>query len=183
MTLDYKRLKIPELILIQSKIFHDERGFLMERYKQSDFEEIGLPPFVQDNYSVSKKGVIRGLHIQREPFAQGKLVFVVAGKVWDVAVDVRKGSSTFGQWQGVELSDENNLSFYIPPGFAHGFSVLSPKASFFYKCTAEYSPEHEYGVRFDDPDLAIDWKVVDPILSTKDMEWPKIKSIELFTRV
>lgn len=180
MTLDYKKLKIPDLILIQPKILRDERGFFLEKYKQSDFEEMGLPLFKQDNYSSSKKGVIRGLHYQLPPCAQGKLVSVVKGKIWDVAVDIRKSSKTFGQWVGVELSEENNLSFYIPPGFAHGFSVLSEEAHLLYKCTAEYSASHERGLRFDDKDLNIDWKVSSPIISSKDMECPGIKDIETF---
>ncbi|MBI2065657.1 MAG: dTDP-4-dehydrorhamnose 3,5-epimerase [Candidatus Zambryskibacteria bacterium] len=172
MALDYKRLRIPDLILIQPKIRRDERGFFLEKYKQNDFEEIGIPLFKQDNYSYSKQGVIRGLHYQITPYEQGKLVSVVKGRVWDVAVDIRKSSRFFGQWVGVELSEENNLSFYIPPGFAHGFSVLSPEAGFLYKCTSEYSPEHENGIRFDDPDLAINWKVSNPTVSPKDLSWP-----------
>lgn len=159
-------------MLIQPKIWRDERGFFLEKYKQSDFEEIGLPSFVQDNYSVSRQGVIRGLHYQVSPHEQGKLVSVVGGKVWDVAVDIRKSSKFFGQWVGVELSEENNLSFYIPMGFAHGFSVVSSEARLLYKCTAEYSQTHERGVRFDDPDLAIDWKVNNPTVSPKDLSWP-----------
>ena len=176
MALDYTRLKIPDLLLIQPKVFSDERGFFIEKYKQSDFDELGIPLFTQDNYSYSKQGVIRGLHYQLPPFEQGKLVSVIKGKVWDVAVDVRKNSKHFGQWVGVELSEENNLSFYIPSGFAHGFSVLSPEANFLYKCTAEYSPEHESGVRFDDPHLNIDWKVEKPVVSQKDLKWPSLNT-------
>ncbi|OGZ74023.1 MAG: dTDP-4-dehydrorhamnose 3,5-epimerase [Candidatus Zambryskibacteria bacterium RIFCSPHIGHO2_01_FULL_44_22b] len=176
MTLNYKKLRIPDLLLIEPKVFLDERGFFLEKYKQSDFEEIGLPLFKQDNFSVSKQNVIRGLHYQASPFEQGKIVSIVAGKVWDVAVDIRENSETFGQWQGVELSEENNLSFYIPPGFAHGFSVLSEEAKVLYKCTAEYSQIHERGIRFDDPDLSIDWKVINPIVSNKDKIWPQINA-------
>lgn len=172
MALDYKRLRIPDLILIQPKVLSDERGFFVEKYKQSDFSELDIPLFKQDNYSSSKQRVIRGLHYQLPPFGQGKLISVVKGKIWDVAVDIRKESPTFGEWQGVELSDENNLSFYVPPGFAHGFSVLSREALVMYKCTAEYSQSHESGVRFDDPELAIDWKVKNPIVSPKDLSWP-----------
>ena len=131
MALNYKKLEIPDLILIEPEIFRDERGFFLEKYKQSDFEKAGIPSFAQDNYSVSTQGVVRGLHFQKSPHGQGKLVSVLAGKVWDVVVDVRENSPTFGKWVGVELSEENNLSFYIPPGFAHGFSVLSPEAKFF----------------------------------------------------
>jgi len=160
-------------MLIQPKVLRDERGFFLEKYKESDFKD--LPRFVQDNFSVSRQGVVRGLHYQIMPYEQGKLVSVVKGRVWDVAVDIRKDSPTFGEWVGVELSDENNFSFYIPPGFAHGFSVLSLEARFLYKCTGEYSKEHERGIRFDDPQLAIDWKVVDPIVSSKDLQWPNLK--------
>jgi len=180
MALNYEKLKIPDLILIKPKIIHDDRGFFLEKYKQSDFEEIGLPVFKQDNYSSSKKGVIRGLHYQLPPHAQGKLVSVVKGSVWDVAVDIRKSSKTFGQWVGVELNEENNLSFFIPPGFAHGFVALSDDVHLLYKCTAEYSASHERGIRFDDNDLNIDWKISNPILSPKDKECPGIKEIETF---
>jgi len=180
MALDYKRLKIPHLVLIQPKILRDERGFFVEKYKQSDFEEIGIPLFKQDNYSSSKKGVIRGLHYQLPPHDQGKLVSVVKGSIWDVAVDIKKSSKSFGQWVGVELNEKNNLSFYIPPGFAHGFSVLSGLAHVLYKCTTEYSAPHERGLRFDDHNLNIDWKIDNPVLSPKDTEWPGIKEIETF---
>jgi len=180
MTIDYERLRIPDLILIKPKILRDDRGFFLEKYKQSDFEEIGLPLFKQDNYSSSKQGVIRGLHYQLPPHDQGKLVSVVKGSIWDVAVDIREGSETFGQWVGVELNEENNFSFYIPPGFAHGFSVLSKETHLLYKCTSEYSAPHERGLRFDDQDLNIDWKVNNPVLSSKDMKWPGLKEGEVF---
>lgn len=175
MALNYKRLEISDLIVFEPAVFSDERGFFIEKYKEKDFTELGLPLFVQDNYSVSKQNVIRGLHYQVAPYEQGKLVSVVYGKVWDVAVDIREESSIFGQWVGVELSDENNLMFYIPPGFAHGFAVLSEEARFLYKCTSEYSKEHERGIRYDDPSLAIDWKVATPIVSDKDLQWPNLK--------
>lgn len=180
MALNHQKLKIPELLLIHQKVFQDERGFFLEKYKQSDFEEIGLPLFKQDNFSFSRKGVIRGLHYQLPPHEQGKLVSVVFGKIWDVAVDIRKDSPTFGQWVGVELSDENNLSFYIPTGFAHGFVALSEEVRLLYKCTAEYSLEHERGIRFDDPDLSVDWKIAgEPIVSAKDRSLPTFKEILL----
>lgn len=181
MTLKYRNLDILGLIVIEPKVALDDRGFFLEKYKKSDFDELGLPGFVQDNYSVSKQNVVRGLHCQKPPFAQGKLVSVVSGKVWDVAVDIREDSPTFGQWAGVELSDENNLSFYIPPGFLHGFSVLSPEARFLYKCSEEYSREHESGVRFDDAHLTIDWKISGPpIISTKDLALLSFKEMEAF---
>lgn len=180
MALNYKELRIPGLLLIQPKIMRDERGFFLEKYKQNDFVEIGLPLFRQDNYSYSKQRVVRGLHYQLPPHEQGKLVSVMKGKVWDVAVDLRKDSGFFGQWVGVELNEENNLSFYIPAGFAHGFSVLSTEAIFFYKCTNEYSPRHEAGFRFDDPDIAVDWKLEGPaIVSSKDLALPAFKEIKL----
>src|SRR3989344_8215470 len=181
MALNYKRLKVPDLIVIEPKIWPDERVFFLEKYKESDFKAIGIPSFIQDNYSVSRRGVIRGLHYQISPHEQGKLVTVVGGSVWDVAVDVRRSSKTFGEWVGVELSEGNNLMFYVPPGFAHGFSVLSEEARFLYKCTNEYSSESERGIRFDDADLAIDWKVTeDGIVSDRDRTLPTFKDVELF---
>lgn len=178
MPLDFKELDIPGLIVIEVKKIKDERGFFMEKYKESLFKEIGLPLFVQDNLSFSKENVVRGLHFQKDPYGQGKLVTVISGKVWDVAVDVRPTSPYFGQWRGVELSAENNLSFYIPPGFAHGFSVLSKEAYFFYKCTQEYSPLHEMGINLNDADLRIDWKVAEPIVSVKDLRLPVLRDIK-----
>lgn len=180
MSIEYKKLDIPDLILIEPKVFEDERGFFLEKYKQSDFEELGIPLFKQDNMSYSKKGVVRGLHYQLPPYEQGKLVSVLKGTVWDVAVDVRKSSKTFGKWIGVELSGENKQSFYIPPGFAHGFAVLSEEAYFSYKCTNEYASASERGIRFDDKDLDIDWKVKNPLVSDKDLKWPGLKDVETF---
>jgi len=180
MSLNYKRLSIPDLIVFEPRVFFDERGFFMEKYKESDYEELALPLFKQDNYSFSTQRVIRGLHYQLPPFEQGKLISVVKGKVWDVAVDMRKESKFFGQWTGVELSDENNLSFYIPPGFAHGFSVLSKEVGFYYKCTAEYSADHDRGVRFDDKKLMIDWRVSNPLVSKKDINLPLWEEAEKF---
>jgi dTDP-4-dehydrorhamnose 3,5-epimerase len=176
----FKQLPIPDLLLIQPKIFCDERGFFFEKYKQSDFVKYNIPPFVQDNCSRSEEGVIRGLHYQINPKAQGKLVSVFKGKVWDIAVDMRKNSPYFGKWEGVELSDENNLSFYIPPGFAHGFAVLSSEAILFYKCTNEYDISCERGVVWNDPDLNIDWKIANPVLSKKDKEWPLLNDASCF---
>lgn len=152
----------------------------MERYKKSDFDQYNIPAFVQDNYSCSKFGVVRGLHYQLSPHAQGKLVTVIKGKIWDVAVDVRKDSISFGKWEGIELSEENNLSFYIPPGFAHGFVALSDNVHFFYKCTNEYDLLSEYGIRWDDPDLNIDWKVANPLLSERDRKWPFLRDAQYF---
>jgi len=173
----YKELPIPGLLIIEPVKYRDERGFFMEKYKFSDFKLCNIPEFVQDNFSFSDKNVIRGLHYQVEPHAQGKLVSVVKGRVWDVAVDIRKKSPFFGKWFGVELNEDNNLSFYIPPGFAHGFSVLSKGASLLYKCTNEYNQSSERGIIWNDSDLAIDWKIVYPKLSPKDIKWPKLKDI------
>src|SRR3989344_4014647 len=159
MTLEYERLRMPDLILFRPKIFQDERGYFFEKYRRSEYGGLNVPDFVQDNCSLSKRGVIRGLHYQLPPFAQGKLVSVVKGRIWDVAVDIREHSKTLGKWLGVELSEENNHLLYIPAGFAHGFSVLSDEARVIYKCTNEYSKEHERGIRFDDPRLNIDWKI------------------------
>jgi len=180
MPFNFKKLNIPDLLLIEPKVFKDERGFFMEKYKKSDFDKYNIPPLVQDNHSYSQGGVIRGLHYQLNPYAQGKLVSVIGGKVWDIAVDIRKDSVYFGKWEGVELSEENNLSFYIPPGFAHGFVTLSRNAHLFYKCTNEYDLSSERGVRWNDPDLNIDWKVVDPILSEKDQGWPPLSKAQYF---
>jgi dTDP-4-dehydrorhamnose 3,5-epimerase len=176
MAFTFKRLALPEVILIESSVFPDERGSFTETFKASEFEKNGVPgSFVQENFSHSKKGVVRGLHYQLDPKAQGKLIRVLSGKVLDVAVDMRRQSPTFLQSVSVELSDENGLMLFIPAGFAHGFSALTYDVRFVYKCTAEYSKEHERGVRFDDPDIHIDWKVTDPILSENDRMLPYAK--------
>jgi len=180
MSFNFKKLSIPDLLIIEPSVFKDERGFFFEKYKQSDFDKQGMPHFVQDNFSVSKQGVVRGLHYQLPPYAQGKLISVVKGKVWDVAVDVRKNSAFFGKWVGVELSEENNLSFYIPPGFAHGFAALSPEVCFLYKCTEEYDHSSERGIVWNDPALAIDWKINDPIVCERDKKLPLLKDAEVF---
>lgn len=180
MPFNFKKLSIPDLLLIEPAVFKDGRGFFMEKYKQSDFDKQGIPHFVQDNYSYSEKGVIRGLHYQLDPYSQGKLVSVIKGGVWDVAVDIRKKSPTFGKWVGVELSEENNQSFYIPPGFAHGFATLTSEVRFFYKCTKEYNPSCEKGLIWNDPDLAIDWKIRDPQLCERDKKLPSLKDAEVF---
>jgi len=173
---------IADLIIIEPKKFGDARGFFMETYKKSDFDAIGIrEQFVQDNHSGSAKGVLRGIHFQRDPFAQGKLVRVLRGKVWDIAVDLRKNSPTFGKWFGVELSEENGKMFYIPPGFGHGFLTLEDNTHFFYKCTNEYNAAADGGIRYDDPDIAIDWKLsgITPIISDKDKILPILKEVNL----
>lgn len=179
MPFNFKELSIPEIILIESRNFSDGRGFFAETYKYSDFRRIGIKEyFVQDNYSRSKKNVLRGLHYQKNPKAQGKLVRCTKGKIFDVAVDIRKGSRTFGQWVGIELSDENNNMLYIPPAFAHGFVVLCDVADVIYKCTEEYSPENDRGIIWNDPDIKINWPVKDPILSEKDAVLPMLKDAD-----
>ena len=151
---------IEGLVVIEPTIYKDSRGYFFESYNSGVHAEAGLHhTFVQDNQSKSSYGVIRGLHLQAEPHAQTKLLRVLEGEVYDVAVDLRKGSSSYGQWFGIELSQKNNLQLLIPKGFAHGFSVLSETAIIFYKCDELYHPESEIGIRFDDTDLAIDWKI------------------------
>lgn len=165
---------IEGLCIIEPAVFPDERGYFMETYNQRDFEEAGLNMvFVQDNQSMSVEGVLRGLHFQKQ-YPQGKLVRVVRGKVFDVAVDLRKDSKTYGKWFGVELSAENKKQFYIPEGFAHGFLVLSDEAEFCYKCTDFYHPGDEGGIKWDDPDIGIKWPLqsgVKVIISEKDQKW------------
>lgn len=161
---------IDGLMLIELNIHGDSRGFFVERFNAAKFEEFGLPTqFVQDNHSRSAPGVLRGLHYQNDP-AQGKLVGVTQGRVWDVAVDLRRNSPTFGYYYGVELSGENGLLFWIPPGFGHGFCVLGDEpADMLYKVTAPYNPEGEGGIRFNDPDLDVQWPLSEPLTSARDM--------------
>jgi len=166
-------LAIPDVILIEPKVFGDERGFFFESFNQQAFNEAtGLDVhFVQDNHSKSARNVLRGLHYQIPPKAQGKLVRALAGEVFDVAVDIRKGSPTFGQWVGEVLSAENKKQMWIPPGFAHGFLVLSDSAEFFYKTTDYYSPKHERSILWNDPALAIVWPLwKEPVMSAKDAQ-------------
>jgi dTDP-4-dehydrorhamnose 3,5-epimerase len=165
---------LPGVLLIEPDIHRDSRGWLHESYQARKYRDGGIPgPFVQDNHSRSTKGTLRGLHLQsRRP--QGKLIRVVAGVIWDVAVDVRRGSPTFGRWAGVTLSDENFMQCYVPPGFAHGFCVLSPVAEVEYKCTDFYDPGGEVGVAWNDPAIAIAWPVKDPFLSDRDRANPTL---------
>lgn len=170
---------LPEVMVIEPDVFGDNRGFFMEMYHRKKFEKQGInADFVQDNRSLSKKGSLRGLHYQLGR-PQGKLVWALKGEVFDVAVDIRKNSPTFGRWTGTILTGENNTSLYIPPGYAHGFCVLSEEAEFFYKCTDFYSPEHERCIRWNDPDLAIGWPLKQPVLSEKDRQAPFFKEAEL----
>lgn len=162
--------EIEGLLLIKPSIFEDDRGFFYESYNETKYNEIlgSEMQFVQDNISISKKNVLRGLHFQKPPFAQGKLVTVLRGSVIDVAVDLREKSETYGQYQLVELSENNKLQFWIPAGFAHGFCSLEDDTIFAYKCSNYYSPQHEETIMWNDPDLAIDWKIINPIVSDKD---------------
>jgi dTDP-4-dehydrorhamnose 3,5-epimerase len=165
------------LLILEPKVFGDARGFFMETWNQRRYREAGLElDFVQDNISVSGKGTLRGLHFQN-PSAQGKLVSVLEGEVFDVAVDLRQSSPTFGRWHGLNLSSENKLQFFVPPGFAHGFLVLSETAMFHYKCTEFYSPKDEMAVRWDDPEVGIRWPLQKPILSEKDAKAPRLREV------
>lgn len=178
------RLSIPDVILLTPKVFGDERGFFYESFNQQIFEELtGLKrAFVQDNHSKSQKGVLRGLHYQLPPKAQGKLVRVVQGEVFDVAVDIRKSSPTFGQWVGTTLSADNKQQMWIPEGFAHGFITLSETAEFLYKTTDYYAPEFERSIAWDDPAIGITWPFKDqPSLSVKDQQASSLTVAEHFT--
>ncbi|MFT3753643.1 MAG: dTDP-4-dehydrorhamnose 3,5-epimerase [Paludibacter sp.] len=173
---------IKDLIIIKPRVFADARGFFCETYNEKTYHEAGIDlRFCQDNQSKSSYGVIRGLHYQLNPQSQSKLVSVVQGAVWDVAVDLRAGSPTFGQWYGVELTEENHLQFLIPQGFAHGFSVISETAVFSYKCDNFYSPALERGLMYNDPALGIDWKIPGDkaIVSDKDLKHPLFKDAEM----
>ncbi len=167
-----EKLAIPEVIVIEPKAFGDARGFFMETYKLSDFAAFGLDvPFVQENHSKSQRGILRGLHFQVGPYAQGKLVRAISGEVFDVAVDMRPGSPTRGRWVSAVLSAENRKLIYVPPWCAHGFCVLSDTAEVIYKTTTEYAPAHESGVMWNDPALAIDWPIREPFVSERDQRW------------
>ena len=174
--------EIDGLLIIEPRVFGDERGFFLETWNESAFREAGLDlKFVQDNHSRSQKGVLRGMHFQN-PGPQGKLVRVVNGAVFDVAVDMRKSSSTFGEWVGVELSAENKRMFWVPEGFAHGFLTLRHGTDFLYKCTAPYAPQAEYTLAWDDPAVGIEWPIadLDPIVSEKDSKGLALANVEAF---
>jgi len=182
MPFTFTKAPIEGLVIIEPRAFLDERGFFMESYKQSDFEKAGiLGPFVQDNHSRSKRGVLRGLHFQRPPYAQGKLVRVSRGRAWDVAVDLREGSSTFGKYFALELSESNRRMFWIPVGFAHGFLALEDDTELQYKCTAEYNAASDGGLRWNDPDIAIAWPDIGipPLVSAKDAALPLLREVRL----
>lgn len=179
MPFTFKKLEIQEVILIEPKVFPDTRGYFAEIYKQADFSKLGISkPIAQINYSQSTKNVLRGLHFQKNPMAQGKLMQVISGEVFDVAVDIRQGSPTYGKWVGEVLSKDNLKILYIPEGFAHGFCVLSDTAIITYYCTNVYSPENERGFRWDDQAVKIKWPVSGPSISERDSKLPLLKSCD-----
>ncbi|WP_077329105.1 dTDP-4-dehydrorhamnose 3,5-epimerase [Virgibacillus siamensis] len=173
--------KLPGVLIIEPAVFEDNRGFFMESYNQNKFAEKGIQnQFVQDNHSLSAaKGVLRGLHYQANPMAQAKLVRCTRGEIFDVAVDIRKDSPTFGQWTGITLSAGNKKQLLVPKGFAHGFCTLTENVEVMYKVDAFYSPEHDKGIRWNDPDIAVDWPVDEPILSEKDQHQPFLSEADI----
>jgi dTDP-4-dehydrorhamnose 3,5-epimerase len=168
---------LPGLLILEPKVFGDTRGYFLETYHAKRYHEIGVDAaFVQDNISFSRKGILRGLHFQN-PHTQGKLVTVLEGEVFDVTVDIRQNSTTFGQWYGIHLNGENKRQLFVPAGFAHGFQVLSDTVLFHYKCTDFYSPQDEHCIRWNDPDLAIEWPIKEAILSNKDTQAPFLREL------
>jgi dTDP-4-dehydrorhamnose 3,5-epimerase len=170
MSFKFSKLSIPEVVLIEPKIFSDSRGFFVELFKASEFQSNGIrAKFVQVNHSRSQKNVLRGLHYQLNPKAQAKLISVVYGEIFDVAVDIRRESPTYGQWVGESLSDTNKKLLYIPEGFAHGFCVLSDEAQIIYYCSEEYAPQMERNILWNDPEIGVSWPIHEPVLSSKDL--------------
>jgi dTDP-4-dehydrorhamnose 3,5-epimerase len=179
MPFSFKRLSIPDIILVVPQSFSDDRGFFFESFKESEFLSRGIDKkFIQDNFSHSIRGVIRGLHFQKTPKAQAKLVSVLKGEIFDVVVDIRKNSPTYGKWVSEILSENNYKLLYIPEGFAHGFCVISEEADVLYKISNEYSPEHEHGIIWNDPKLNIDWPISKPIVSSNDSKLPLFENLE-----
>jgi dTDP-4-dehydrorhamnose 3,5-epimerase len=179
MPFQFQRLDIPEIILIKSQRWEDDRGSFAETYKSSEFAANGMPStFVQDNHSHSVQGVLRGLHYQMHPKPQGKLIMALTGRIFDVAVDIRRGSPTYGHWLGLQLSAGTPHMLYVPTGFAHGFCVLSEEADVVYKVTEEFAPELERGVLWNDPEIGIRWPVADPILSARDAGLPLLRDAD-----
>lgn len=179
MPFEFRKLAVPDVTLVIPKVFGDARGFFLECYKRADFVGAGIGEhFVQDNHSKSAKAVLRGLHYQKAPHAQGKLVRCLQGRIYDVAVDIRKGSPHYGRWVGEELTGENHHLLYVPPGFAHGFLVLSDTAEVMYKCTAEYAPAADRGIIWNDPEIGIAWPLQEPLLSEKDKALPTLRSAD-----
>jgi dTDP-4-dehydrorhamnose 3,5-epimerase len=180
MPFTFEDFPLSGLKLITPKIFTDARGFFCESYKQSEFRQNGIDvQFKQDDYSCSAMGVLRGLHYQISPYTQGKLIMIVKGRIWDVAVDIRKDSPTFGRWEGMELSEDNHRLLWIPPGFAHGFVSLSDSVHFLYKCTEEYCKQSERGIKWNDPDLSIEWPLQEISVSERDAALPSLREADL----
>jgi dTDP-4-dehydrorhamnose 3,5-epimerase len=174
-----ERLQIPDVLLITPTVFRDDRGFFVETYKAAELAALGITAvFVQDNHSKSAKSVVRGLHYQVHPKPQAKLVRCCRGAIYDVCVDIRKGSPTFGRWVGAELTEENCRMMYVPVGFAHGFAALTEGAEIIYKCSAEYSRDHDRGILWNDPAIGIRWPVAEPVLSAKDQKNPLLRDAE-----
>lgn len=179
MAFRFTPLAIPDVVLVEPTVSNDPRGWFIETYKASEFAHAGITmPFVQDNHSRSEHGVLRGLHYQKRACAQGKLIRVVAGEVFDVAVDIRRSSPTFGRWVSAPLSAVNRRMLFVPPGFAHGFCVMSNVAEVLYKVTAEYAPDQERGVAWNDPALGISWPIAAPALSARDAELPFLRDAD-----
>lgn len=166
--------EIPDVLLLEHKLFEDSRGYFTETFRAGVFEQQGIPPLLQENHSRSTQGVLRGLHYQREPASIGKLVRCIRGRIFDVAVDIRQGSPTYSKWVGVELDEDRPAMLWVPPGFAHGFCALSEKADICYKQTGYYSPDHDRGILWNDPAIAIKWPLDSPILSPKDTDAPAL---------
>lgn len=179
MSFSFRDTDVPGVMVVEPTVVEDARGFFMETLKRSELLAAGLEgDFVQENHSLSQRGVLRGLHFQNPPSAQAKLVRAVHGEVFDVAVDIRRGSPTFGAWTAITLSSASRLSIYIPPWCAHGFCVLSDTAEIIYKTSAEYAPALEGGVMWNDPDIGIDWPIASPTLSERDERWPRLKDCD-----
>jgi dTDP-4-dehydrorhamnose 3,5-epimerase len=179
MAFEFERMNISDVILVKPGVFKDDRGFFIETYKYSEFSKGGIKEqFVQDNHSKSVKGVLRGLHYQKNPKAQGKLVRCARGEIFDVAVDIRKSSLSYGKWAGSILSEENREMLYIPPGFAHGFLVLSETAEVLYKTTEEYDQEQDRGIFWNDPFIGIKWSIENPLISEKDKKLPLLEKAD-----
>lgn len=175
--MNVRQTELPGVLILEPQVFGDRRGYFLETWRSVRYEEAGIPgPFVQDNVAFSRKGVLRGLHFQH-PRSQGKLVQVLSGEVIDVAVDVRVGSPAVGRWVGERLSEANHRQMYIPPGFAHGYCVVSEAALFCYKCTDFYDPATEMGIIWNDPELNIDWSITAPVVSPKDTRYPRLRDI------
>ncbi|MFC1610800.1 dTDP-4-dehydrorhamnose 3,5-epimerase [Myxococcota bacterium] len=178
MKFTFEPLAIPDILLVEHERYGDQRGSFAETFRASQFEAHGIGPLVQDNHSYSSRGVLRGLHFQNKPKLLGKLVRCLRGRIFDVSVDIRRGSSTYAKWVGIELTGDDNLMLWVPPGFAHGFCTLSDVADVLYRQTDYYSSEHERVILWRDPDIGIDWPLDDPILSQKDATAPLLKDAD-----